>query len=277
MALTSVSQVSDSVLQGVMRSQIHQTSTQPGDPVWGLFLNVSSGGSSISIPTYTAGTGYSKDNTSTGAISIPAPTNQLHLAQIEGSFGGNAVAVPTQPFCLVDILWVVGGMGNGAATYTVTTPGTISNRWTTNELMLIHSSGTPINPANVTFTCNYLDQDGNAGSASVTGSGSGFSLLSSNGAVFLPLASGDTGVTQVTSITTNAATTGFGDSGGLFGVAVVRRVTPFLYSAYGINYRWDWERLGIPRVPSTACLSLLANAQNNAANISALRFTYADY
>lgn len=204
------------------------------------------------LVNYTAGSGYTFDSSSTGAIRIPSATNQLHLAQVELSSTVNAVNFQSVCIGLVDILWAAGGMGPGAATYTVTTPGSLPARAPAGgvgcELIVIGHAGAGAPASSNSFTCNYLDQDGNAGTTDAYDSATN---LGQGVFAWLPLASGDTGVTQVTSLTTTVAM-----SSGTFAVMIVRRLTPLIVlrqstMPYAI---FDWSQV-LQRCSADSCLA----------------------
>ena len=106
-----------------------------------------------------------------------------------------------------------------------------------------------------TVTMNYVDQDGNTGvtSPAVPIGGTGFREVTR--AIFLPLASGDTGIQAVESVDL-LATTG---TAGNFGVTIGH---PIAYVGIGTPGGAGWRDFstglpGIPEIETDACLAFL--------------------
>jgi len=114
---------------------------------------------------------------------------------------------------------------------------------------------TIIGTTGTTVTMNYVDQDGNTGvtSPAVTIGGTGFREVTR--CIFLPLASGDTGIQAVESVDL-LATTG---TAGNFGVTIGH---PLAYIGIGMPGGGGWRDFstglpGIPEIQTDACLAFL--------------------
>lgn len=104
-----------------------------------------------------------------------------------------------------------------------------------------------------TVTMSYTDQGGDPGtSPAVPIGGTGFREVTR--AIYLPLASGDTGVRGVTSITLSAGT-------GIAGVMGVTIGRPIAYAGIGAPGAPGWRDfltgLALPKIDPGACLALL--------------------
>jgi hypothetical protein len=114
---------------------------------------------------------------------------------------------------------------------------------------------TIIGTTGTTITMDYTDNDGNSGqtSTAVVIGGTGFREVTR--AIYLPLASGDTGVQAVASVDLVAST----GTAGNFGVTIGH---PLAYIGVGTAGAPGWRDFvtglpGIPTIGDDACLSLL--------------------
>lgn len=119
-----------------------------------------------------------------------------------------------------------------------------------NELWL-EAYGPPSATRNISVT--YTDQDGNTGNVSTTVQ---FAGSVPNLMVRVPLAAGDIGVKSVQTVTCDGAT------GGDFGFTILRQLAQFTIPARLANVQ-DAITLGMPDVPSNACLALMMLASTN--------------
>lgn len=118
------------------------------------------------------------------------------------------------------------------------------------ELWIETYTNSPI-PNATSVTVNYTNQDGTTGRtttfAATGGNGTAGGILT------VPLASGDTGVRAVHSVTLGASS----GVAGSFGVTLVRRIAECWNNISGLNGagREDWSDLGLPVIDADACLA----------------------
>jgi hypothetical protein len=105
-----------------------------------------------------------------------------------------------------------------------------------------------------TVVVTYTDQDGNTGITAPT-----FAATSAATAGFMspmPLASGDSGVQVIESVTGTVA------SAGTFNISVMRPIFRFIVGASYIPQVWNYDQLGWPEIYPTSALVLLNTSQS---------------
>lgn len=195
-------------------------------------------------PAYTAGSGYTCDRTTTGAMPYSNAVTQNWLAKWQ------AYSTQVGTLYLYDRLWSCSNMGYAASTYTVTTPGSLPARiadngvgcecWIENFVAAGASTGN--------FTINYKNP---------AGSDEQGVLLSANlvnGPVAgqmqpVPLQSGSTGIKQLVSCV-NASTW----SSGSWGMTICKFVAAISMPVINTAYFLDWASIALPPIPQDACL-----------------------
>lgn len=202
-----------------------------------------------------------------GAVAAPDNTTAGGLKQADPGggrtkwlLGATASSSAAGTLILYDRLLHISGL-SGTSTSAQTVGGTLG-RYTGSE-----SSGnqiwveiyTQIGTTATTVTASYTDQDGNASSTTTATAIGGTGLREAQRIIPLPLASGDTGVRAVASVTL-AATTG---TAGDFGVSIVRPLAVLPIGLLGAGTVRDFIA-GLPsiqEIKTDACLALawLAN------------------
>lgn len=210
------------------------------------WLGVGFPGAGATPPAYTAGSGYTSDDTTTGAIIYSNASVQNYLARF---FATSTIA---GTLILVDRLWSCSGMGFAGATYTVTTPGSLPARITDYGVgcqLWVENNNAAAGAASGTLTANYKNPaDGaEAGiipavvSAPVIGQ-----------AQPVPLQAGATGVRSLVSVVTSNTWTS-----GTFGMMIVKPIAEIQIATAGVGQTLDWAGLGLPKIPSDACLMFI--------------------
>jgi hypothetical protein len=206
------------------------------------WLGVGFPGAGSSPPLYTAGTGYNCLNTTSGALPYVNPINQNWLAKaaVTSTIAGTLF--------IYDRLWACTGMPFGAATYTVTTPGSLPARITDNGLgtELWCENTIAAGAATGTLTASYYDANGTLSSAVINPVVS--APLIGQAQPF-PLAVGATGVKSLVSLTNSATWTS-----GSFGAIICKQIASIPVSLAGIGTVLDWASLGLPQIAASACL-----------------------
>lgn len=198
-------------------------------------------------PAYTAGSGYTCDRTTVGALAQANGAVQNWLARLQ--------AAMTQPGVLfiADRLWNCAGMGFAAATYTVTTPGTLPARITDAglgcELWVEQVVGT--GAATGTLTANYLDSAGGA-KAGVLGVVTS-PLIGQMQPV--PLAD-NLGISVLVSAVNSATWTS-----GTWGMTILKNYAQIEIPGIGYGVTQDWSKV-LAQIPANACLFFYFLANN---------------
>jgi len=209
------------------------------------WLAVGFPGAGAISPAYTAGSGYACDDTTVGAIPYTNATVKNYLAKW---FASSTIA---GTLLLVDRLWSCSGMGFANSTYTVTTPGNLPARITDNGLgcQLWVEQFVAAGAASGTLTANYV--------APGSGSEAGIIPAVVSAPVIgqmqpFPLATGATGVRQLTSVVNSATWTS-----GTWGMTIVKPIAAISIPLAGIGNTLDWATLGLPDIPDDACLQFI--------------------
>ena len=196
-------------------------------------------------PAYTAGSGYNCDDTTTGALPY---TNGAVMNYLAKFFAVSAIAGTLR---IYDRLWACSGMGFAAATYTVTTPGTLPARITDNGLhaeLFVENNAAAAGAASGTLTANYVDSaSGNV--AGVIPAVVSAPVIGQIQAV--PMAN-NLGIKSLTSVVTSATWTS-----GSFGMLIARHVASIEIPLAGIGKTLDWAALGLPAMLNDMCLMFI--------------------
>jgi len=198
----------------------------------------------VASPLYTAGSGYTCDKSTTGALNYVNGAVQNWLAK-----WGAYIGVGACTLIIADRLWSCSGMGYAAQTWTVTTPGNLPARITDSGLgcELIVEQFVAAGAASGTLTCNYLD------SASASKAGVIPSVVSAPVAgqvQFVPMAN-NLGIKQLTSVVNSATWTS-----GTWGMTIIKRLAEIEVAA-GYGKTLDWAALGLPKTLADACLMFI--------------------
>lgn len=196
------------------------------------------------------------DNTTTGGLKQTDPGG----GRQKWLLGGTASASVAGTLVIYDRLLHISGL-NGTLNTAQTVGGSIT-RYTGAESVgnqIWVEVYTQIGTTATTITASYTDQDGNSGITSQTAAIGGTGLREVQRMIQIPVASGDTGVRAVASVTL-AATTG---TAGNFGVTIARPLAYIPLGVVGTGSVRDFIS-GLPSVieiKTDACLSLawLAN------------------
>lgn len=199
-------------------------------------------GAGSAPPAYTAGSGYTCDDTTAGAFPYVNASVQNWLARVSagGSLAGSLI--------LADRLWSCSGMGYAATTYTITTPGSLPARITDNGVgceMAIEQFAAA-GAASGTMTVSYKD------ASDTTCSGVIPAVVSApvSGQIQLvPQQVGKTSIKNIISCTNSATWTS-----GSFGITIFKRIAEVPVPASGLSSSFDWASVGLPKIPSDACL-----------------------
>ena len=200
-------------------------------------------------PASTAGAGYVPDKTTLGAINFTNPSvgNETRV----GLFDVQSTVVGA--LYVYDRLWHCSGFnGTSVLEQLVTTPGALTRPDANGagvEAWIETYVATGATAVNVTL--KYTNQDGVANQTAVT---SMPASMAANRVLRLNLASGDTGVRQVTSVTLSATT----GTAGNFGVTL-RRPLPLIagFPVATANQKFDAFACGLAKVPNDACLDFV--------------------
>lgn len=213
-------------------------------------------GAGAAPPLHTAGSGYTCSSVTAGAIPYTNAVVQNWLAKL--------MATCTQPglVILADRLWACTINGFAAATYTITTPGSLPSRIDDNGVNVeawIEQS-VAAGAASGTLTFNYTNANTGAAKAGVIAAVVSAPVIGQMQPI--PLAVGDTGVRAPVSVVTSATWTS-----GTFGLTLLKRVAEVPIIAANIGQVQDWATLGLPKIPADACLMAFFLAANTTAPV----------
>lgn len=162
---------------------------------------------------------------------------------------------------LVDVLYLYGSHPATAGTLTPTTPPTISRVYDTNELWVW--SATAIT-GTLSLNVTYKNQAGVSKSTGVVAT----TLTGALGRMFrIPLAAGDTRITQIESVVRSGATA------GSFMLLVLAPVWRGRVPIAGGLVTDGMDRTGLIPVPPNAMFIMMVNADSTASGLTELTFT----
>ena len=205
-------------------------------------------------PANTAGSGYTCSSATAGAVPYVNGAVQNWLARLAASC--------TQPGTIIiyDRLWHCLSTGFAAATYTITTPGSLPARITDNGLDVEAwcEQNVVAGSASGTLTFNYLNANTGASKAGVIAAV--VSAPVAGQIQPIPLAVGDTGVRSAVSFVNSATWTS-----GTFGITLMKPLARIPVLGVGLGEVQDWAKTGLPKIPADACLFAIFLAQNTTA------------
>lgn len=206
------------------------------------WLSVGYPGAGSAPPAYTAGSGYTADKSTAGAIPYTNGAVKNYLAKL---FAASVIAGTLR---IYDRLWSCGGMGFAAGTYTVTTPGSLPARITDGGVNceLWVEQFVVAGAASGTLTANYVEPGGGA-RAGILPAVVSAPLVGQMQPV--PRQVGSVGIQQLTGVVTSATWTS-----GSFGMTIAKHVASIEVPLAGIGKTLDWAALGLPDMTDDMCL-----------------------
>ncbi len=251
MAITSL----DTLLAGLQQPYplYKPSATSEGAGTWhSLWKSAGAPAAGSNPPLFSAGSGYTPTNATTGALPFTNPgSGNTYLAR--SSIAGGTIGT----LVLYDRLWACSGFGTVVTTaQNVTTPGTIPSRDRDGAALgagveLWGEVYTAPGATGATWTVSYTDQDGNTGqSATYTHPANAESV----GQMFrFNLAAGDVGVRAVASFTASVSSGTAGD----IGITLVRRIAEIPIMLANVAQLFDAVALGLPRIYDSSCLAMM--------------------
>jgi len=212
-------------------------------------------GAGSAPPAYTAGSGYTANKDTAGAVRLTNGAVKLWLAQL--SMSSSLVGT----IVIYDRLWSCSGMGYAAGTYTVTTPGALPARITDSGIgcELWVEQFVVAGAASGTLTANYLNTTPAAKSGVIAAVVSAPVIGQLQP---VPLQTGDLGISQLTSVVTSATWTS-----GSFGMTILKRIATIEFTTANVGRVLDWAQLGLPDIPNDACLAFMFQANAATATV----------
>lgn len=207
------------------------------------------------------GTSYSAGGGVTGAVPWTNPTagDTAYLAKLAaaGAVAGTLI--------LYDRLWACAGfVGNSASAQAVTDFSGLPTRGGLGERVEAWAEWyTATGSTTASLTMRYTNAAGTSGKTT-TAVTLGTSVIASQ--MFpLPLAAGDSGVRSVASVTLSAST----GTAGSFGITLMRRIAEIPLVIANVNTTQDVFALGMPEIPSDACLAFAVLASGTTTGVLA--------
>ncbi len=213
-------------------------------------------GAGVAPPVHTIGSGYTCSAATVGAVPYVNGAVQNWLARL--------MMTCTQPglVILADRLWSCVINGFAAASYAITTPGSLPARITDNgvDVEAWVEQFAAAGAASGTLTFNYLNANTGAAKAGVIAAVVSAPVIGQMQPI--PLAAGDTGVRSPVSVVTNATWTS-----GTTGLTLLKRIAEIPILTAGVGQVQDWATLGLPKIPPDACLMAFFLAANTTAPV----------
>ena len=203
-------------------------------------------GAGSAPPVFTAGSGYTCDRTTSGAMAYTNASTQNYLAR-----AGAMCSAQTGTLIIYDRLWSCSGMGFAASTYTVTTPGSLPARITDNGkgCEIWAEQFAAAGAASGTLTVNYLDDLTGAAKAGVIPAVVSAPVTGQMQQV--PHQAGTSGVRGIVSAVNSATWTS-----GTFGISILKRVIEIPIPSIAAGTNLDWALCALTKIPNDACLML---------------------
>jgi hypothetical protein len=248
--------------------QKNTTASKSAGAFQSCWLATGNPGAGSAPPAYTAGSGYTCDDTTAGAIVNYTNSaggglkNRLAKAQASSAIAGKLI--------IADRLWSCGGMGFAASTYTVTTPGTLPARITDNGVGVEAwvEQFVAAGAASGTLTLNYK----NVADAAKAGVIAAVVSAPVAGQMQpIPLQVGDTGVRSVVSAVNSATWTS-----GSFGITLLKRIVEIPMPIIGVNSVLDYAACALATVPDDACLMAIWQGNTTTATYIDASFAVTD-
>lgn len=199
-----------------------------------------------------------------GYPTLPNPSGTLYLSGVQAL---NSVA------CWIyfyDCLFSAGAYAFNASTSLSSQPSYSGRLPNTNEYtnLEIWVEAVTAFTGNPSIAITYTDQDGNT--AATTGTVATGAALTVGRMVQMPLASGDSGVQKIESVTATVA------SAGTFNVHVMRYLTAVRVNAANFGEVQDLFRLGMPKIFGDSAIRMVIVADSTSTGLPAARLTTAD-
>jgi hypothetical protein len=255
MAITTV----DGLIAGMVapRQFLKASATTEGAGTWhSLFLLAGTPGAGSTPPAYTAGSGYTCDNSTAGALSFVNPGGGLETVLARFAVAGAAVG----SLILYDRLWTCSGLTTAAAaTLNITTPGTIPARDSNGAtaglgVELWGEVYTAPGATAATWTVSYTNQSGTSGRTATYSHPANAETV---GQMFpFTLQAGDTGVGAVASFTTSISS----GTAGSIGITLLRRLATIPITTANVGATLDAVACGAPQIFDSSCLCFMVMA-----------------
>lgn len=220
-------------------------------------------------PLYTAGSGYAVSAPIDGAPLINTPSISNRLAVATAASNTSNTSNTSCRIVVADRLWACSGIPFGQGTHPITTPGTLPARAGNGEGVEIWlETYANIGASTGTFTVTYLNTLGELKtSQSVTPQSS----ATAGQMLPIPLAQGDSGVSQIISVTkTNTWTS------GSFGLTLLKRIIEIPIPGVPNANTTDWTRTGLPVVPPETAIMLVCQNQTTSRPLVDVSLTLID-
>lgn len=253
MSITTVDDIAASLAASVPLSILKVLTAAKAAGAWqGGWLAAGFPGAGSAAPAYTAGSGYTCDRTTNGALGQANGAVQNWLGRV--SLGATQLGT----IRLYDRLWSCSGMGFAASTYTVTTPGSLPARITDSGVGVEAwvEQFVAAGAASGTLTLNYLNTAGASKSGVIAAV---VSAPVAGQQQPIPRQVGDTGISQVTSAVNSATWTS-----GSFGITLRKFIAEVPVFAIGVATLLDFSQC-LNKIPADACIEFLYQANNTTA------------
>lgn len=234
----------------------------PGQAVkhWKSSINTKAAGSYASLwkasgipgaganpPAFNAGSGYVPDKTTAGALKVANASagKKNYIAAFRGNMGNSGFLM------YYDRLWACSGLDSTVTTLnTITTPGALTRPDALGaDVEIWVDCYTALGVTSRTLTVNYVDQDGNAATTTVT---IPVSMIAGQ-SLPVPLQAGGTGCRQLTSCQLSGST----GTAGNYGLTLRKRIIDIYTAVSSGGGNRDFASTGLPQIVDDACVEIV--------------------
>jgi hypothetical protein len=225
-----------------------------------LWKNAGYPAAGASPPVFTAGSGYSPTNATTGAIPFNNPVSALKYL----AFAAGQNSSVTGPIIIGDRLWACSGFDTTSiVAQNITTPGTIPARDLNGAALgagveLWGEVYTAPGATGATWSVSYTNQAGTDGRTATYTHPANAETVGQM--VPFTLQDGDTGVRAVASFTADISSGTAGD----IGITLVRPIAEIPIKYLNVRTVLDAVQLGLPRIFDDSCLMLMMRPSSTA-------------
>lgn len=225
-----------------------------------------------SPPAFSAGSGYSPTNSTTGAVPFVNPASgSKYLA-----YAACTNASVTGSLIIADRLWACSGFDTTVLTaQTITTPGVIPSRDANGAALgagveLWGEVYTAPGATGATWTVSYTNQAGTAGQSATYAHPANAETA---GQLFpFTLASGDTGVRAVASFTADISSGAAGD----VGLTLIRPLFEIPIRYINVRIVTDAVQLCLPRIYDNSCLMFIVRPSSTATGNQQIQLAFTE-
>lgn len=196
-------------------------------------------------PLYTAGSGYTCDNSTVGSFNLTNASIKNSMAKLSANCNINGTLM------IFDRLWSCSGIGFAAGTKTITTPGALPARITDDGInaQIYAEQFVAAGAASGTLTVNYIESTTAASKAAVLPVVVSAPVIGQLQRV--PLAAGSAGVSSIVDVANSATWTS-----GSYGLSILKPLMTCPVPLTSYSNIMDYAQLALQEIQNDSCLML---------------------